>query len=27
VLVLVWLLTPMLFAVNLVSYILKVIHA
>jgi hypothetical protein len=27
VLVLVWLLTPILFAVNLVSYILKVIHA
>ena len=27
VLVLVWLLTPVLFVVNLVSYILKVIHA
>ena len=27
VLVLVWLLTPVLFVVNLISYILKVIHA
>jgi hypothetical protein len=26
VLVLVWLLTPVLFIVNLISYILKVIH-